>query len=78
MSVNGLRNGFRISFNPSAPLRSAPNNMGSARLHAQVITDYLVKGIRLGRMLGPFKESGALNHLQINHFGVIPKGHQTG
>ena len=29
-------------------------------------------------MLGPFRETQSLPPLQINRFGVIPKGHKTG
>ena len=32
----------------------------------------------LGRMLGPFTPSNQLSSIQINRFGVIPKGHNTG
>ena len=32
----------------------------------------------LGRMLGPFQASLSATDLQINRFGVIPKGHQPG
>ena len=76
--VNGLRRGFRIGFHRPSPLRSAPENMGSARLHPEVITDYLQKERTLGRLLGPVPGSLVLPNLQINRFGVIPKGHNTG
>ena len=76
--VNGLRRGFRIGFHRPSPLRSASENMGSARLHPEVITDYLQRERTLGRLLGPFPGSLVLPNLQINRFGVIPKGHNTG
>ena len=76
--VNGLRQGFRVGFHRPLPLRSAAENMGSARLHPEVITDYLRKELTLGRLLGPFPGSLVLPNLHINRFGVIPKGHNTG
>ena len=76
--VNGLRQGFRVGFHRPSPLRSATGNMGSARLHPEVITDYLRKELTLGRLLGPFSGSLVLPNLHINRFGVIPKGHNTG
>ena len=39
---------------------------------------YLQDELMRGRMLGPFTDLGALPPLQINRFGVIPKGHNTG
>ena len=51
--------------------------MSSARLHPEVITDYLRKELTLGRLLGPFPGSLVLPNLHINRFGVIPKGHST-
>lgn len=76
--INGLRQGFRIGFNRACPLHSAAANMTSARLHPAVISDYIAKECSLGRMLGPFPLSFSPPELQVNRFGVIPKGHQTG
>lgn len=70
----GLRYGFRIGFNRSAPLKSATANMHSAREHPEVISDYLRKEQSLGRLLGPFDSTSVLPPLHINRFGVIPKG----
>ena len=43
-----------------------------------MVGDYLRKELSLGRMLGPFPDSSTLPPLQVNRFGVIPKGHNTG
>ena len=51
--------------------------MRSAQLHPGVISEYLSKELARGRMLGPFSPSFSTPELQINRFGVIPKG-QTG
>ena len=59
------------------PLRSACENLQCAALHPQVISDYLHKECRLGRMLGPYDDIKHLPPLQISRFGVIPKGHGT-
>ncbi len=76
--VSGLANGFRIGFQRGFPLKHAKKNMPSAQLHPEVITAYLEKEQSLGRMLGPFPPGEPLPPLQINRFGVIPKGHNTG
>ena len=57
---------------------SAVANMHSANLHPEVITGYLHREISLGRMLGPFPRTFAAPELQLNRFGVIPKGHNSG
>ena len=51
--------------------------MMSAKLHPGVISEYLSKELTHGHMLGPFPTSFSTPKLQINRFGVIPKG-QTG
>ncbi len=76
--INGTTNGFRIGFQREAPLRQAQINMGSALLHPEVVTAYLGKELALGRMLGPFSPGDPLPPLQVNRFGVIPKGQNTG
>ena len=70
--------GFRIGFQYGSPLRSASANMPSARLHPEVIQDYLRKEVAKGRMLGPFSSETNVLPLHVNRFGVIPKGHNTG
>lgn len=52
--------------------------MPSADGHPQIISDYLQKEISKGRMLGPFPPDFSVPELQVNRFGVIPKGHNTG
>ena len=54
--------------------------MQSASEHPEVIQAYLDKECALGRMLGPFNTADrhALPRCQVNRFGVIPKGHNTG
>ena len=76
--VNGLQKGFRIGFDYSSPLKAAATNMRSAYLHPDVIGEDLQKERTLGHMLGPFSPTHQLPPLQINKFGVIPKGHNTG
>ena len=61
-----------------ACLKPAPNNMRSAHDHLSVVSEYLAEETALGRMLGPFDRSTCLCPLQINRFGVIPKGHDQG
>jgi hypothetical protein len=54
--------------------------MLSACMHPEVIQAYLDKECAAGRMLGPFSSPalGGLPPLQVNRFGVITKGHNTG
>lgn len=75
---NGLQHGFRIGFRRGHSLQSASSNMLSACQHPKVVNEYLSKELALGRLLGPFPDPSSLPPLQINRFGVIPKGHQTG
>jgi hypothetical protein len=72
--LRGLQCGFRIGFDRSHHLQSASANMASAQLHPDAIDEYLGKELALGRMLGPFPVSFSPPDLQINRFGVIPKG----
>ena len=74
----GLQFGLRIGFSAGVRLKSAPRNMLSAREHPTVVAEYLAKEQALGRMLGPFDTAASLPPLQINRFGVIPKGHNRG
>jgi hypothetical protein len=54
--------------------------MLSAYMHPEVIQTYLDKEGTAGRMLGPFSTQAlaVLPPLHVNHFWVIPKGHDTG
>ena len=62
--LKGIREGFRIGFNRTCPLRSAHRNMPSARLHPEVVQAYLDKERAAGRMLGPFTpgDTASLTH----------------
>ena len=75
---DGIEHGFRIGFQRDSPLRSATINMESARQHPDIISKYLQKELSLGRMLGPFSSTKLLPPLQVNRFGVFPKGHNSG
>ena len=72
----GLRDGFRIGFTRTAPLRRALANMFSAVQHTETIDAYISKELKLGRILGPL---ATICHpaIHINRFGVIPKGHNS-
>ena len=78
--IKGITEGFRIGYSRQAPLKSAQQNMYSAREHPEIIQDYLHKECARGRMLGPFcaVEMASLPPCHVNRFGVIPKGHNTG
>ena len=76
--VRGMQEGFRIGFRYSeCRCKSAKANMKSAGENPGVIEEYLAREVRLGRVIGPL-EPGEYPGTQLNRFGVIPKGHQTG
>ena len=75
--LKGISKGFRIGFvKPVSSLKSARSNLNSALEHPEVVTEYLRTEMLLGRVAGPFPP-GAVPHVHISRFGVIPKG-QTG
>ena len=70
--LDGFRYGFRLGFHPDiTTLKSAKENYPSAVQHPSVIIEYLAKEV-LGRVFGPTSVP-AVDSLQINRFGVIPK-----
>ena len=71
--LNGFRYGFRLGLHPEiTTLKSAKANCPFAAQPLSVITEYLAKDVSLGRVFGPTSVS-AVDSLQINRFGVIPK-----
>ena len=76
----GISEGFRIGFRRDMTLRSAPRNMFSALEHPDVVQAYLDIECARGHMLGPFSPADrpSLPPCQVNRFGVIPKGRNTG
>ena len=78
LQCDGLWHGFRIGYTRSSLLKSASANMESASQHPDIIPKYLQNELSLDRMLDPFKETDDLPSLQVNPFGVIPEGHNSG
>lgn len=74
--LRGMKEGFRIGFDYSAPLRSATSNMHSTPEHPDVIHTYLDKEQAKGHMLAPFSRADlkSLPTLHINRFGSFLKG----
>ena len=70
---DGLCHGFRVRFNYRHHCRKSRCNMSSALQQPQVIRDYLAQECSEGRVLGPL-DPLMLPQVQINRFGVIPKG----
>ena len=75
--TQGLREGFRIGFQWDSPLASATRNMHSTRLRPAAISGYIADERSKGRMLGPLPLTWR-PRLQVNRFGLIPKGRNTG
>ena len=75
--LRGLGEGFRIGYDyDNYNCHSARSNMLSALQNPHVVDEYMREEREKGRILGPVNP-GSCN-LQVNRFGVIPKGHQTG
>ena len=76
--LQGIREGIHVGYNPTiAKLCSAKSNMHSARLHPEVVEEYLAKEVAAGRVAGPYPCT-LVSHIHISRFGVIPKSHQPG
>ena len=75
--LDGIEHGFRIGFERPRPLRTSTGNCPSAEAHPQIVVEYIQKEVMLGRFIGPFT-AGAIPHMQLSKFGVIPKGHTPG
>ena len=75
--LDGLRNGFKLGFQPALSLKSAKKNKPSAYQQPLVIDEYLAHEVSRGRVAGPFR-SPPLPDLHISSFGVIPKKGQPG
>ena len=71
--LSGLEHGFRIRFDYKTRLSSARQNMPSAAEHPEVVVRYITDERTTGRILGPVGKE-QLPGLQVNRFGVIPKG----
>ena len=71
--LSGLEHGFRIGFDYQTRLSSARQNMPSAAEHPEVVERYITDERTAGRILGPVGKE-QLPGLQVNRFGVIPKG----
>ena len=71
--VRGMREGFRLGIEYG--VRSAKTNMKSAMDNPGVVSQYLEKEKRAGRLIGPLKRV-EWPEVQVNRFGVIPKPHQ--
>ena len=71
----GLREGFRIGFDRNrVECCSTKGNMLSAVKNPSVVEEYLAKELAYGRLV---QVDPRRMEIHINHFGVIPKGHQT-
>ena len=71
--VKGLGDVFRIGYDyGSARCRSAAPNMQSAGERPCVIDTFLTTELAAERVLGPVDLEGSI---QVNRFGLVPKGH---
>ena len=74
--LSGITEGFHIGFKEqSAPLKSTKRNLSCASQHPEIVENYIMDEITLGRVAGPFQES-LFPQAHISRFGVIPKHHQ--
>ena len=58
-------------------MTAAAGNLHSARLHPEVIDNYISTEVKGGRILGSFCPS-EISHLHLSRMGVVPKGHTPG
>ncbi len=76
--LQGIREGFRIGYcYGMSTCRSAVTNMQSATVRPEVISSFLEAELHAGRVFGPVDLELA-NTVQVNRFGLVPKGHQPG
>ena len=74
--IDGITVGFRIGYKRKGDtLVSATRNMLSAEVNPSVISEYLDKELRLGRVVGPLPGDTAVH---VSRFGVVPKSSQPG
>ena len=74
----GLREGFRIGFSyKKSKVKKASQNMQSAYEHPEVVSDYLQKECKEGRVVGPLNPVD-FPEVRISRFGVIPKKQRSG
>ena len=76
--VGGIKEGFRVGFRYGlAKCYPVKGNMKSAVDNPEVVDEYLVKEVGLGKIWGPFQPEQYAG-IQINTFRVIPKNHHPG
>ena len=72
--LNGIRQGFRISFENRVNCTPAASNMRSARTKPEWCKNiYLEAEVSLGRIVGPISEKAAPQGTQLSPIGVTPK-----
>ena len=72
--LRGLKQGFRLSFDSTHPLRAVSQNMTLAYITPDIVSAYIQAECNLGRILGPYTQPSM--GLMISRFGFIPKKHQ--
>ena len=74
--IDGITVGFRIGYKcKGGTLVSATRNMLLAEVNLSVISEYLDKELRLGRVVGPLPSDMAVH---VSRFGIVPKSSQPG
>ena len=72
--VNGIKEGFRIRFNRSCPLKSACSNLPTPQ--GSLVQDYLSREVSLSRMVT--WTSPNMDQLHISPLELISKRHKPG
>ena len=70
--LRGMRQGFRIGLRSSAQCRSSVSSRPSARVHSQVVGEFLQQQVAAGFMMGPF-EPQECSGVVTSSVGVVPK-----
>ena len=72
--LRGIRDGFRIGFDPSrCALKSRPGNMPSADEHPEIVSEHLEGELQHGRLAELDEGIAKAVGVHISPFGVIPK-----
>ncbi len=76
--LQGMRDGFRIGFcYGMSTCSSARTNMQSATVYPDVISSFLEAELLAGRVYGPLDPEFSFT-VQVNRFGLVPKGYHPG
>ena len=69
--LSGIQKGFRLGYERPSQCKAAKSNMLTQ--HPEVVLEYLLREVGLGRMVKIEADPATLAHIQISPLGLIPK-----